>query len=287
METVGTIEEVRKFVFRAAEAENVIGLVPTMGGLHRGHLSLIDAAHEACGYVVVSIFVNPTQFGPNEDLDRYPRPREADLDACRAHGVDLVFTPTVEVMYGRDFQTELNLAELAGALCGRRRPTHFAGVCTVVAKLFNIVGPCKAFFGQKDFQQAVIIRRMVADLNFPVDIVTCPTVRERDGLAASTRNQYLSPADRGQAATLNAGLRLAAERIRQSPPPAAEVINEIRGHLAAAAPGGEVEYVQIVDPLTLRDVEVTEGEVLVALAVKFAGARLIDNILVDSGTAGP
>jgi pantoate--beta-alanine ligase len=220
-------------------------------------------------------------------MDRYPRTQEADLDACRAHGVDLVFTPTVEVMYGRGFRTVVNIAELAGALCGRSRPTHFAGVCTVVAKLFNIVGPCKAFFGQKDFQQAVIIRRMVADLNFPVDIVTCPTVRERDGLAASTRNQYLSPEPRGQAAALNAGLRLAAERIRQSHPTAAEVINAIRGHLATAAPGGKVEYVQIVDPLTLRDVEVTEGEVLVALAVKFVGARLIDNILVDSRTAGP
>jgi len=287
METVGTIEEVRKFVSRAREAENVIGLVPTMGGLHGGHLSLIDAAREACGYVVVSIFVNPTQFGPNEDLDRYPRTQEADLAACRAHGVDLLFTPTVEVMYGRGFRTAVTVAELAGALCGRGRPTHFAGVCTVVAKLFNIVGPCKAFFGQKDFQQAVIIRRMVADLNFPVDIVTCPIVRECDGLAASTRNQYLSPEDRGQAAALNAALRLAAERIRRPHPPAAEVIALIRRHLAAAAPGGEIEYVQIVDPLTLRDVEVTEGAVLVALAVKFAGARLIDNILVDSGTAGP
>jgi pantoate--beta-alanine ligase len=287
MEIVGTIEDVRKSVSRARDAGNVIGLVPTMGGLHEGHLSLIDAAREACTYVVVSIFVNPTQFGPGEDLHRYPRTPQDDLDACRAHAVDLVFAPTVEVMYGPDCQTAVTVAELAGTLCGRGRPTHFAGVCTVVAKLFNIVGPCKAFFGQKDFQQAVIIGRMVADLDFPVEIVTCPIVRERDGLAASTRNRYLSPQDRSQAAALNAALRLAAEHIRRAHPPPAEVIAQIRKHLAEAAPGGRIEYVQIVDPLTLSDVETTKGAVLVALAVKFAGARLIDNILMDSGTAGP
>jgi len=284
VETALTIEEVRSAVAAARADGKDIAFVPTMGGLHEGHLSLIGAARSACAYVVVSLFVNPTQFAPGEDLDSYPRDLGADLEACGARGADLVFAPAVETMYSDAPLTRVTVGELSQTLCGSSRPTHFAGVCTVVAKLFNIVLPDKAFFGQKDFQQMVIVTRMVRDLDIPVEIVPCPIVRQDDGLAMSTRNRRLSGEHRRQATALYGALRLAAERIRDSSPspPADGIIAAIREHLAAAAPDGEIDYVQIVDPQTLRDVETIEGSVLIALAVKFPGARLIDNMLVDS-----
>jgi len=282
MKTVETIAEVRRLVADAKSAGASVGLVPTMGGLHQGHLSLIDSAREVCEFVVVSIFVNPTQFGPNEDLSTYPRTIDADLAACLGRGVDLVFMPGVEAMYPEGAVTSITVSELGTGLCGASRPAHFAGVCTVVAKLLNIVQPHQAFFGQKDYQQLVIVSRMVADLDIPVKIVPCPIVREPDGLAMSTRNRRLEPDHRIQAVVLHQALDLAGEQIRRSRPPVADVVSAMRTCISDCAPDGEIDYIEIVDPKTLRDVETTDRSVLVALAVRFPGARLIDNMLVDS-----
>jgi pantoate--beta-alanine ligase len=280
MITVQTIEEVRRHVAKARGQGKAIGFVPTMGALHAGHASLIDAAAAACDFVVVSIFVNPTQFGPSEDLAAYPRTPEQDERLCQVHGAAMVFAPTPEIMYGQGGLTAVSVKALAGTLCGASRPGHFEGVCTVVAKLFNIVLPDKAFFGAKDFQQAAIIQRMVHDLNFPVEVVVCPTVREPDGLAMSSRNRYLSAEERKQAPALHQALEAGREMLLRGRPPG-EVLAAIRDQLAAGAAGGAIDYVRIVDPASLCDVESTNCKVLIALAVKFRRARLIDNILVD------
>lgn len=282
MKTTSTIAEVRRIVAASRAGGAAIGFAPTMGGLHEGHLSLIDAAKNACDFVVVSIFVNPTQFAPGEDLATYPRDIETDLNSCDARGADLVFVPTVETMYPDRSATSITVGGLDQTLCGRKRPTHFAGVCTVVAKLLNIVLPDKAFFGQKDFQQLVIVTRMVEDLDIPTEIVPCPIVREPDGLAMSTRNQRLGPVDRRQAVALHGALELAAGRICEYRASAADIIASMTEYISTNAPAGEVDYIQIVDPQTLCDVEPTDCISLVALAVKFPGARLIDNMLVDS-----
>ena len=282
MKLAETIRQVRDATGQARTAGKTIALVPTMGALHEGHYSLLDAAKAACGFVAVSIFVNPAQFGPTEDLKAYPRTLEADLAGCRQRGADLVFVPSVETMYRPGCDTQVTAGRLSQTLCGRTRPGHFAGVCTVVAKLFNIFQPDMAFFGAKDFQQAVIIRRMAADLDFPVQIVICPTVREADGLAMSSRNRYLAPDHRKQAAALHRSLQLAGGMIRREHPPASQVITAICDRLAADAPDGVIDYVQIVNPAELYDVERTDRAVLVALAVRFGAARLIDNALVDA-----
>ncbi len=287
MKVAESIEQVRAELAEARTAGKTIGLVPTMGNLHAGHWSLIQAAREACDFVTVSIFVNPTQFAPGEDWASYPRSPAADLSGCSSRGVDLVFTPAAETMYGRGGLTTVALPSLSRTLCGRSRPTHFDGVCTVVAKLFNIIQPDKAFFGAKDFQQSVIIRRMVRDLNFPVEILVCPTVREADGLAMSSRNAHLTPDQRAQAVTLYASLETAAELIRRSHPPVSEVIAAIRQHLASAAPDEQIDYVRIVDPEDLTDVETTDRPVLIALAVRLGEVRLIDNTLVDAPSCEP
>jgi len=281
MNVFETIEAVRRSVRQARAAGKSIGFIPTMGALHAGHLSLLDAARGECGYVVVSLFVNPTQFGPAEDLGSYPRTPEADRAACESHGADAIFAPPVEEMYPRPSLTQVAVPPLARGLCGRSRPEHFPGVCTVVAKLLNIVGPDRAYFGAKDRQQAVIVRRMAEDLNFPVAVVVCPTVREADGLAMSSRNRYLTGAQRVEAAALYGALQRAEGLIRREHPPAETVIEAIREHLAAHAPTGVVDYVEIVDPRELSDVQRTDRPVLIALAVGFGRARLIDNILVD------
>lgn len=280
MNVAKTIEQIRALVAKAGDAGRTVALVPTMGALHAGHLSLIDAGAAQCDFVVVSIFVNPAQFAPGEDLAAYPRTPEADLAACEARGADVVFMPTAREMYGPGGLTKVTVERLGEGLCGRSRPAHFAGVCTVVAKLLNICRPDKAFFGAKDFQQVAIIRRMAADLNFPVEIVLCPTVREADGLAMSSRNSYLSENERGQATALYESLRLAERMIRASAPPG-EVAETMRKHLAEWAPSGKVDYIEIVDPDELTNVETTDRPVLVALAVKFSRARLIDNLLVE------
>ena len=281
-----TIQEIRAAVAAAKSAGHVVGLVPTMGALHAGHYSLIDAARRQCPFVAVSIFVNPLQFGPAEDLARYPRTIEADLAGCQAHGVAAVLLPDAREMYGRPCRTVIEVPDLGRTLCGASRPGHFAGVCTVVAKLFNIVQPDVAYFGAKDFQQAAIIRRLAGDLNFPLAIEVCPTVRESDGLALSSRNAYLTPDQRREAPALWQSLQLAAEMVAARRPAAGEVVEAILAHLASRAPSGVVDYVEIVDPRELSPVERTDSKVLIALAVRFGRARLIDNILVDSEGPG-
>ncbi len=282
MEVVTKISDVRRLVARARNAGKTIGLVPTMGALHAGHGSLVEQARDASDCVVVSIFVNPIQFGPSEDYGKYPRTPKADEDICRAAGASLIFMPTVEEMYpDQDVLTRVSVLDLDKHLCGQTRPGHFTGVCTVVAKLFNIVQPDAAFFGAKDFQQTVVIRRMVADLDIPIRIVICPTVREKDGLAMSSRNAYLSPEERAQAPAIHESLQLAAQAIRQGRPGAGEVVQLIQSHLSRRAPAGAINYIKIVDPSRLTDVLETNTSVLIAVAVKFGKARLIDNVLVS------
>ena len=286
MNVVKTIEHVRRSVGQAVTEGKAVGLVPTMGALHEGHFSLIETARTQTDFVVVSIFVNPTQFRANEDLSNYPNTPEADLAACEQRGVDLVFSPHAEAMYPSGSLTEVTVRQLSETLCGRQRPGHFDGVCTVVAKLLNIVRPEKAYFGAKDFQQSVLVRRMVRDLNLPVEIVVCPIIREADGLAMSSRNAYLTPRQRRQAAELSRSLRLGQEMIRKRHPASEEVIAAIGEYLSGNAPDGEVDYIQIVDPERLTDVERTDAPVVIALAVRFGAARLIDNMLVDSRGGG-
>ena len=285
MKIIRTISEMRPFVEQAKADGKIVGLVPTLGGMHAGHFSLIDAAKAACDVVVVSIFLNPTQFSPTEDLAAYPLTPESDHEACEVRGVGAIFEPTPEEMYGDGAVTQVAVSELTETLCGRSRPTHFAGVCTVVSKLFNIIPAQKAYFGEKDYQQAAVIRRMVMDMNFPVEIVTCPIIREADGLATSSRNAYLSADERQQATALHGALQMATELIAAKHPPAEEVLAAIRGYLTEHAPLGEIDYAQIVDPETLADVVSTERPVQIALAVGFGRARLIDNMRVDPGGA--
>ena len=278
---IRTKGELRAALRDARRAGQSIGLVPTMGYLHEGHLSLIRAARAECDLVVMSLFVNPTQFGPGEDLDRYPRDEERDLRLAAEAGADLVFAPPVEEVYSPDASTAVEVGgSLTGVLDGdpeRRGPEHFRGVTTVVAKLFNVVGPDVAYFGQKDAQQAVVIRRMARDLDFPVRIEVLPTVREPDGLAMSSRNAYLEPADRERATALSRALA-AAERGARSDSLAAG-LEAARAELAAAAI--EPEYLEARDAETLEPVDrLADRPVLVAVAARVGAARLIDNVLI-------
>ena len=228
MEIVKTTESVRVLVKAARSEGKKVGIVPTMGALHVGHISLIEAAVKECDFVVVSIFVNPTQFGEGEDFEKYPRPLEADLDICRKGGVDVVFLPTSEQMYPTENITWVNVEKLTDTLCGESRPGHFRGVTTVCAKLFNIVGPDAAFFGQKDAQQTVVIKRMVADLNIPVEIVVCPTVREGEGLAVSSRNKYLTEEQKKDAALIYKSLQKCREMIEAGTTDTGQITAEMR-----------------------------------------------------------
>ena len=281
MEVTTTIESVRSLVRAAHGRGERIGLVPTMGALHVGHVSLIEAAVKNGDFVVVSIFVNPTQFGPGEDFEKYPRPLEADLEICKKAGVDVVFAPTPEQMYPSENLTWVNVEKLTEPLCGRNRPGHFRGVTTVCAKLFNIVAPDVAYFGQKDGQQAIVIQRMVADLNMPLEIVVCPTVREPSGLAVSSRNQYLSDQQKKDAANIYASLQECRRMIETGVANARQIITRMQ-EILQQVPSIEIEYISIVDAQTLKDIEAISGKVLVAAAVKIGPARLIDNILVDT-----
>ena len=279
MKLVKTVGEVREAVGAARREEKSIGFVPTMGYLHEGHLALIRRARAENGFVVVSIFVNPTQFGPAEDFDRYPRDLDRDLDLCRAAGVDLVFAPEVAEMYPPGYQTYVEVEKLSQGLCGASRPGHFRGVATVVTKLFNIVAPDRAYFGEKDAQQLRVIKRMVADLNLPVAIVPVPTVREPDGLAMSSRNTYLSPDERRAALVLYRALSLAAELFAQGERRAEVLLTRMR-ELIAAEPLARIDYVAVVDDETLTPVEEIDRPVLVALAVFIGRTRLIDNLVL-------
>ena len=258
-----------------------VGLVPTMGYFHAGHLSLMDHARSRADKVVVSLFVNPTQFGPSEDLDRYPRDHERDAAVAREHGVDALFLPEPGAMYAPDHATWVEVPDLAAGLCGATRPTHFRGVCTVVAKLFNLAAPDFAVFGQKDWQQLAIIRHMVRDLDMPVEIVGRPIVREDDGLALSSRNVYLSPEERAQAPMIRKGLLDAAERVARGERSAERLDAALRAFWAERLPVGRVDYAAFVDPENMRPVRTIDKTTLLAVAVFMERARLIDNILLE------
>ena len=279
MKIVADIIQARKIIDRARRDDKTVGLVPTMGALHRGHLSLVQRSRQECDFTAVSIFVNPAQFGPGEDLDNYPRSFDADCRDCRELGVDLIFAPTVAEMYPRENLTWINVVRLSEHLCGTARPGHFRGVCTVVAKLCNIILPDRAYFGQKDAQQLAVIRRMVADLNMPVEIVPCPTVREPDGLAMSTRNEYLDADQRRQARCLSQALDHAAELIAAGQVNAATLIDAMRA-VIAQQDQAHIDYISLVDADLLQPLTTLDRPALIALAVKIGPARLIDNILV-------
>jgi pantoate--beta-alanine ligase len=281
---VERIAAVRAAVAEARRRGRTVGLVPTMGALHEGHASLIRAARAESGFVVVSIFVNPTQFGPNEDFHRYPRPLEHDLDVCAREGTDLVFHPSVEEMYPPGFRTFAEVTELQDGLCGASRPGHFRGVVTVVLKLFHIVAPDVAYFGQKDAQQARIIQQMVRDLDVPVTVRVCPIVREPDGLALSSRNRYLDAEQRRQAVVLVQALEEARRRIEQGERDGAALQQGLAERIART-PGAVLDYAAVVDADSLRPLERLRGEVLLAVAVKFGATRLIDNLKVTVGPA--
>lgn len=279
MQVAATIQAVRNAVKAAKNDGKKVALVPTMGALHVGHVSLIKKALEQCDFVVVSIFVNPTQFGPGEDFEKYARPLDADLEICRKAGVYLVFNPSPQEMYAAGALTWVTVDNITDPLCGRSRPEHFRGVTTVCAKLFNIVLPDTAYFGQKDAQQAIVIKRMVADLNMPLEIVVCPTVREPDGLAVSSRNKYLSQQQRKDAAKIYKAMTRAKEMRREGRRDAKDIITAMR-EILEQIQGAEIEYVEIVDPETLEKVDKIKGGVLTAVAVKLGRARLIDNMLL-------
>jgi pantoate--beta-alanine ligase len=276
MKVVETLEELR---LARSDLAAPIGLVPTMGFLHEGHLSLVRRACIECSSVVVSIYVNPTQFGPSEDMAAYPRNLKGDLDQLAAESVDLVWTPTDEIMYPTGFQTWVMVEEITKQLEGAVRPGHFRGVATVVSKLFNAVRPNKAYFGQKDAQQAVVIRRLVRDLNYPVDIIVCPIVREPDGLAMSSRNVYLNPQERQAAAVLSRGLFKVNAAFETGERDASRLRETVLDTLLTE-PLVKVQYVSCAHPDTLQELDGKVDQALISLAVMVGKTRLIDNILV-------
>jgi len=259
-----------------------LGLTPTMGALHDGHLSLVHRAKAENDHVGVSIFVNPTQFGPTEDLSRYPRPLERDLQLLREAGVDLVWTPPAAEVYPPGFQTAVAVEKVSGPLEGAHRPGHFRGVATVVAKLFNVFTPDRAYFGQKDAQQAAVIKRMVSDLNFPLEIVICPTVREPDGLAMSSRNAYLNAEERRAATILYRALS-AAKAAFENGERDGEALRSLLANTLASEPLARPDYVSVADPDSLDELTRVEGRVLFSLAVRIGTTRLIDNFVVGGG----
>lgn len=278
------ILETRRSIREARGLGRSIGLVPTMGALHEGHASLFRLARHECGFVAVSIFVNPTQFGPNEDFSRYPRTLNSDLQVCSAEKVDLVFAPEPAEIFPEGYRTFVEVGELGDFLCGPSRPGHFRGVATVVLKLLNIVQPDRAYFGQKDAQQARIVRQLVCDLNVPTEIVVGPTVREADGLALSSRNRYLGPTERKRAAALFESLREIRQRVDGGERDAA-VLRTILADRLRAIPGATVDYAEIVDAETFSPCDRLTRPALAALAVKLGGTRLIDNIELPVPTA--
>lgn len=282
MEIIRTVADMKA---RAAawKAEGLsIGLVPTMGSLHEGHESLMDAAREASDRVVVSVFVNPIQFGPGEDYEAYPRDLERDARICERHGVDVVFRPEVDDMYAPAHNTFVVMETLTDSLCGASRPGHFRGVCTVVTKLFNIVQPHRAFFGQKDAQQLAIIKRMVADLNMNVTVVGCPIVREADGLAKSSRNAYLSAEERQAALVLSRAIFAGKAAVEAGERDAA-ALKALMGGIIEAEPLARIDYVEVVDGVTMQPTDAIGAMALVAMAVYIGSTRLIDNFLYEEG----
>ncbi|WP_243545071.1 pantoate--beta-alanine ligase [Pseudodesulfovibrio tunisiensis] len=280
MQVVKTPEELQALCLAWKREGRRVGLVPTMGYLHEGHMALMDRARSLCDKLVVSVFVNPTQFGPDEDLDKYPHDFEGDRATAEAHGADVMFAPEPGAMYGPGHATWVVSPELERNLCGASRPVHFRGVCTVVTKLFMLAQPDVAVFGEKDWQQLAIIRRMVRDLNIPVEIVGQPIVREADGLAKSSRNAYLTADERALAPNLRKGLLKAAGRIEAGERDVEAVKAFVREEYARTIPMGEIDYVDLVDPETIAFVDRIDGPVLAAVAVRIGKARLLDNIFI-------
>lgn len=280
MVVIDTIDAIRKQVNEWKKEGLSVGLVPTMGYLHQGHQSLMEKAVEENDKVVVSIFVNPLQFGPKEDLAIYPRDFHRDKEICEYVGADLIFHPSADVMYNKDFSTSVNMSGLTENLCGKSRPTHFIGVCTVVNKLFNIVTPDRAYFGQKDAQQLFIIKRMVRDLNINVEIVGCPIIREEDGLAKSSRNTYLSDNERKAATVLSKSLIKAKNLIKNGISNVDSVLNIIKETIECE-PLAKIDYINIVDIDSLQNVDSIDRSVLVAIAVYINKTRLIDNFIYE------
>ena len=269
-----------KEYLRPLQRTKTIGFVPTMGYLHEGHLSLLRKARQENDIVVLSIFLNPTQFAPNEDLDKYPKDLDRDLELAESVGTDIVFFPSETVMYPEGYKTYVEVNDITKVLCGESRPTHFKGVTTVVTKLFNIVNPNKAYFGQKDAQQCLVIKQMVKDLNMDVDIVVCPIIREQDGLAMSSRNTYLNTEERTQALVLNESLQYAKQLIAKGERNALLLKDTIK-EIINKKPLANIDYIEIVDTNSLNNVSEIQGEILIALAVRFGATRLIDNIIVE------
>ena len=279
MKIVETVKEVREQVKEWKKQGLTVGFVPTMGYLHEGHKSLMDAARKDNDKVVVSIFVNPMQFGPTEDLATYPRDLNHDAALCESAGVDLIFHPEAEEMYEKDFCSFVDMTGLTEGLCGKTRPIHFRGVCTVVNKLFNIVTPDHAYFGQKDGQQLAVIKRMVRDLNMDIEIVGCPIVREEDGLAKSSRNTYLSPEERKAALILSKTVALGKE-LAKTEKDANKVVEAMKKNIETE-PLAKIDYVEAVDALSMAPVEKLEGTCMLAMAVYIGKTRLIDNTLIN------
>ena len=285
MNIVKTIKEVRENVRQWRKEGLSVGLVPTMGYLHEGHESLIKRAVAENDRVVVSVFVNPMQFGPKEDLASYPRDIDADSRLCEAAGASLIFHPAPEEMYEEGFCSFVDMTGLTNALCGLSRPVHFRGVCTVVNKLFNIVMPDRAYFGEKDAQQLAVVKRMVKDLNMDIEIVGCPIIREADGLAKSSRNTYLSPESRKQAVILSKSIFMAKQMVLDGERDAAKV-KKAMVDMINTMPLADIDYVEIVDVNTMKNIDKIEGDILCAIAVNIGGeARLIDNFMLSLSNA--
>ncbi len=283
MKIITTIDQMQENSNRLRDQGDRIGFVPTMGFLHEGHLSLIRKAREENHALVVSIFVNPTQFGPSEDFGAYPRDMENDSTLCRELGTDILFAPSAEEMYPEDFRTTVHVSGLTEALCGASRPGHFDGVTTIVAKLFSIVQPHNSYFGLKDYQQYRVIARMVQDLNMGVEVVGLPTIREEDGLAMSSRNTYLTADERASALTLNRSLRKAEEWVAEGVVDASEITSRAR-EIIQGEPHTDIDYLQVVDAQDLTPVKTITGPSLMAMAVKVGRARLIDNVVLQAET---
>lgn len=277
-----TVAQVREFVAGTRKKGASVGFVPTMGALHAGHRILVRSSVASCDVTVVSIFVNPIQFGPAEDFDRYPKTREEDLAACRAWEVDLAFCPDVTEMYGQSVETSIRVRALTEHLCGAHRPGHFDGVCTVVGKLFNIVQPDRAFFGEKDYQQLAVVRRMVKDLSFPIEVEACPTLRDHDGVTVSSRNALLSPAARRAAASIPAALFAAANAVADGQREV-DVLTKLITEEIRKAGAERVDYVSVVDAESLAEVTQLKRPARICVAAYFGGVRLIDNVAVDVG----
>ncbi len=281
MQTVETVVALRELVTRAKRNGKKIAFVPTMGALHKGHMSLVKAAKEKETFVVLSVFVNPLQFGPNEDFHLYPRPIEADLELCKNAGVDLVFNPSVEEMYPNGFASLVEVSGVSNTLCGLNRPGHFKGVTTVVLKLFNQVLPDFAFFGQKDAQQALVIKKMVLDLNLPLEVIVCPTLREEDGLALSSRNRYLTTEERLRAPEIYKALCiLRDDMINKKYQQTDKYRDELLQRLAAIS-DSSIDYAEVVNANSLETLYDIKGLILCAVAVRLGRTRLIDNILIS------